>query len=315
MDTTSTPATARHGQPDLGNRNFFWGWFAAVNAGLVATAVLIGPVALWAPVIGIGGAFASLFFAKPLAIRAHGIRLVNRHAPASGADAELLQIVTNLSERAGLPAVPAVGVYDSPDLNAFATGARQTDALVAFSSELVATMPPEHIRAVAAHELAHIANRDMIGMVMLQGIINAVVLAVIAPITLLRFANIFSSRFSWAFHFALLFLKVVVAGALTFLGSLVVKGYSRQREFRADATAARWVGAGPMAAALRALGVDQAAIPQAQLGYAALKIAGRSPYGEFFSTHPDLGCRIAALDALASPEPGGATTAPVATRA
>lgn len=279
----------------LDNRNFFWVWFVAVNATLLVATLWVGVIGLLAPLIGFAGAFLSLFFAKWLAIKAHGIRVIEPALFRSDAERELHVIVSDVSRRAGLETVPAVGVYASPDINAFATGATQSRSLVAFSSELLDELPPEQIRAVAAHEIAHIANRDMLAIVLLQGTINSIVLAVVAPLNLLRVANWFSDTFSWAIEAALWLAKVGIALALTFAGGLIVKAYSRRREFRADALAARLVGHEPMIAALTTIAKDDAAIPRGQLSYAAFKIAGRSPWGEFFSTHPTLERRVIAL--------------------
>lgn len=287
-------------QSRLDNRNFFWAWFFAVNATLLVATLWVGVIGLLAPLIGFAGAFLSLFFAKWLAVKAHGIRMIEPALFRSDAERELHAIVSDVSQRAGLATVPAIGVYDSPDINAFATGATPSRSLVAFSSELLGALPPEEIRAVAAHEIAHIANRDMLAIVLLQGAINSIVLAVVAPLNLLRVANWFSDTFSWAIEAALWLAKVAIALALTFVGGLIVKSYSRRREFRADALAARLIGHEAMIAALTTIAKDDAAIPRGQLGYAAFKIAGRSPWGEFFSTHPTLERRVATLRASAA---------------
>ncbi len=282
-------------QTRLDNRNFFWVWFVAVNATLLVAALWVVAIGLLAPLIGLAGAFLSLFFAKWLAIKAHGIRVIEPALFRSDAERELHAIVSDVATRAGLETVPAVGVYDSPDVNAFATGASQSRSLVAFSSQLLAKLTPAEITAVVAHEVAHIANRDMLAIVLLQGAINSIVLAVVAPLNLFRVANLFSDRFSLGAEVCLWLAKTAVALALTFVGGLMVKAFSRRREFRADALAARIVGHDAMIGALTAIAKDDAAIPRGQLGYAAFKIAGRSPWGEFFSTHPTLERRVVAL--------------------
>lgn len=279
----------------LDNRNFFWAWFIAVNATLLVATLWVGVVGLLAPLIGFAGAFASLFAARWLAIKAHGIRLIEPALFRSDAERELYEMVGDVARRAGLATVPAIGVYSSPDMNAFATGASQSRSMVAFSSKLLEELPAAEIRAVAAHEVAHIANRDMLAIVLLQGAINSIVLAVVAPLNFLRFANLFSEKFSWGTELCLWLAKTAVALALTFVGSLMVKAYSRKREYRADALAARLVGHDAMIRALTSIARDDAIIPRQQLSYAAFKIAGRSPWGEFFSTHPTLERRVVAL--------------------
>ncbi len=284
-------------QSRLDNRNFFWVWFVAVNATLLVATLWVGAVGLFAPVIGFAGAFLSLFLAKWLAIKAHDIRVIEPALFRSRAEEKLHAIVSDMAHRAGLETAPAVGVYDSPDVNAFATGASPSRSLVAFSSELLDKLTPDEIGAVAAHEIAHIANRDMLAIVLLQGAINSIILAIVAPLNLLRVANWFSDRFSLATEVCIWLAKTAIALALTFGGSLIVKAFSRRREFRADALAARLVGHDAMIGALTAIAKDDAAIPRTQLGYAAFKIAGRSPWGEFFSTHPTLERRVVALRA------------------
>ncbi|QNN65472.1 M48 family metalloprotease [Sphingomonas rhizophila] len=273
-------------------------WFVAVNATLLIGIIWVGAVGLFAPVIGIGGAFLSLLFAKALAIRAHGIKLIEPMNPRSGAERELLDMITDLAGRAGLEHVPAVGVYASPDLNAFATGTNQKGSLVAFTDRLLEELPAEEIRAVAAHEIAHIANRDMLAMVLLQGAINSIIIAIVVPISFMRFFVDSSDKYGVMLDGLLWLLKAALALVLTFLGSLLVKAFSRRRELRADALAARLCGSGSMIAALKSIDRDTAIIPRAQLGYAAFKIAGGSSWGEWFSTHPSMARRIANLDSL-----------------
>ncbi len=213
-------------QTRLDNRNFFWVWFVAVNATLLIAALWVGAIGLLAPLIGFAGAFLSLFFAKWLAIKAHGIRVIEPALFRSDAERDLHAIVSDVATRAGLGTVPAVGVYDSPDVNAFATGASQSRSLVAFSSQLLAKLTPTEIKAVAAHEVAHIANRDMLAIVLLQGAINSIVPAVVAPLNLFRVANMFSDRFSFGVEVCLWLAKTALALALTFVGGLMVKAFS-----------------------------------------------------------------------------------------
>jgi heat shock protein HtpX len=170
--------------------------------------------------------------------------------------------------------------------------------LVAFTDQLLEKMHPDEIRAVAAHEIAHIANQDMLAMVLLQGVVNSVVIAVVAPLNLARIVNLFSDDFNWILEALFWACKLAIAVVLTFLGSLMVKAFSRRRELRADALAASLCGSEPMIAALRRLDHDTAIIPKAQLGYAALKISGNSPLGEWLSTHPSIARRIAMLEQL-----------------
>ena len=288
----------------LTNKNFFWAWFLAVNATFLVLAIFL-PIAVAFPFIGIAGAIFSLFASKWLAMRAHRIQVIDPAAFRSGAEAELHAMVAELSARAGLPSTPEIGVYESPDMNAFATGASQSDSLVAFSTALIEKLPAHEVRAVAAHEVAHIANRDMLAIVLLQGVINSVALVCVAPLHLLKVMNWFSDRFSWAIEIVLTLAHVVVSAVVLFLGSLVTKAFSRAREFRADALAAHLVGSDHMADALETISREEPLIPREQLGYAAFKISGAPGIVEVLSTHPPVVKRIAALRAMALPEHPG----------
>ena len=175
----------------------FLKWFLLLNGGLVIGLVWTGPGALAIPFLGFAGALLSLMFCKWLAKRAHGVKVIDHRYPASNEEKHLYEMVAELATRAGLDCVPEVGVYDSPDINAFATGSSPSNALVAFSSSLLNKMDREQIQAVAAHEIAHIANRDMLGTVLLQGVINSIVLIATLPLNLLRVLNIFGDSFSW----------------------------------------------------------------------------------------------------------------------
>ncbi|MGL5452647.1 MAG: M48 family metalloprotease [Aeromonas sp.] len=274
----------------------FLRWFLLLNIGLVVGLVWTGPGALVIPFLGFAGALFSLVFCKWLAKRAHGVKVIDSRNPGSNQEKQLYEMVAELATRAGLPAVPEVGIYDSPDINAFATGSTPSNALIAFSSSLLDRMDRQHIQAVAAHEIGHIANKDMLGVVLLQGIINSIVLLATLPINLMRVMNIFGDNFSWFIEFTLWLVKTIAAILLTLLGGLVVKAFSRSREYRADAYAAVLLGKEPMMNALKVLDNDTTKIPLEQHGYAAFKISGRCGFSEFFSTHPPIGKRLIALD-------------------
>jgi heat shock protein HtpX len=290
-------------RPDLAelSNTTFLKWFVAVNLGVVLTTVWFLPGLIWAfPIIGVGGAFLSLLLSKWLAKRAHDIEVINPARFKSPAEEHLYRTVAELAGLAGLKRVPEVGVYDSPDVNAFATGGSRDSSLVAFSGALLRQLPPDQIRAVAAHEIGHVANRDMLAMVALQGVVNSIVLLFTFPLNFLRLVNLFSDSFSWVVEIVLWVIKTIAVFVLTLIGSLFVKAYSRRREYRADTFAARLVGPETMAAALTAIAGDETAIPRGQMAYATLKIAGRPAIFEWFSTHPSIDKRIAALKAGAS---------------
>jgi len=294
--------TANSAPPDLAtslkalSNIKFLRWFLLLIAGLMIGLIWSGPMAFIVPILGFSGALVSLIFAKWLAKRAHHITVIDPAQPATDAEQQLVAMVTELAKRADLQQVPEIGVYESSDMNAFATGASPKSALIAFSSGLLERMDTDQVRAVAAHELAHIANQDMLGIVLLQGVINSIVLLATLPLGFLRFANGLSRQPSAFYEVLLGFAKTVAALVLTFLGGLAVKAFSREREYRADAYAAVLLGKESMIGALRALETDTAAPPIQQLEYAAFKISGRTSVSEIFSTHPLIEKRIAALE-------------------
>lgn len=283
------------GLKSLSNAKFLK-WFFLLNGMLALGLIWTGPGMLMIPFFGFFGAILSLVFAKWLAKRAHNIKVIDPNNPASSEERQLFRTVADLAVRAGLKHVPEVGIYDSPDMNAFATGMKPSNALVAFSSGLLSNMERDQIQAVAAHEIAHIANRDMLGIVLLQGVINSIILFFTLPLNVLRLFNFFSKERSWLLETSLSLVKATIGILLTFLGSLVVKAFSRSREYRADAYAAVLLGKVPMMSALTALSTDTADIPVEQSAYAAFKVSGRISFSEFFSTHPPIEKRLAALD-------------------
>jgi heat shock protein HtpX len=275
----------------------FFKWFLIVNAGLLLTTVWLGGLCVFFPIIGTAGALLSLAFSRWLAIRSHNIVVIDPLNFKSDRDRKVYEVIADLAKRAQLPATPAVGIYESSEMNGFATGATQEGSLVAFSSALVETLPAEQFRAVAAHEIGHIACRDVLAMVMLQAMVNTVVLAATAPLRAVAFVTRQGDNPSVLWDFLITAARMIVAVVLTFFGSLGVKAFSRQREYRADAFAARLVGGTHMAAALRAVEHDDVKVPHGQAAYAALKFSGRSSLHEWLSTHPDITKRIAALEA------------------
>jgi heat shock protein HtpX len=246
---------------------------------------------------GMGGAFISLGLSRIMAKWMMGVKIV----PADTRDPELrelVQTVHELARAANLPAMPEVGVYDSPEINAFATGPTKARALVAVSSGLLRRMSPAEIRGVLGHEVAHIANGDMVTMTLIQGIVNAFVMflarAIAFALTMTRGqGEQRSSGPSLSYYVTQLVLEIV----FMILGSMVVAWFSRLREFRADAGGARLAGKESMIAALEGLKRNFGEIdPSSQPAIQAMKISNR-PGGwmKLFSTHPLLEDRIARL--------------------
>lgn len=290
------------------------GLFLAVNALVVVTISIILNVLGVKPYItaygldyqalmifcliwGMGGAFISLALSRVMAKWMMGVQVI----PPDTRDPELrevLQMVHELSRAAHLPAMPEVGIYESPEVNAFATGPTKSRSLVAVSSGLLHRMKREEIKGVIGHEVAHIANGDMVTMTLIQGVVNAFVMflaRVIAYALTMTRGNDGEERSGTPMSFYVV--QFVLEMVFMVLGSIVVAWFSRYREYRADAGGARLAGRGNMIQALEGLkrtfeDVDPSAQPAVQ----ALKISSR-PGGimKLFSTHPPLEERIERL--------------------
>lgn len=243
-----------------------------------------------AAVFGFGGSLISLLLSKKMALRSVGGVAIE--SPRNEMEHWLLETVKRQSQQAGI-GMPTVAIYDSPDMNAFATGAKRNDSLVAVSTGLLHNMTRDEAEAVLAHEVSHIANGDMVTMTLMQGVVNTFV------IFLSRFiANIVASRdsdeegqgSSMMVYFAVsMFLELV----LGFLASFITMWYSRHREFHADAGAAELVGKHKMIAALERLKMSYE--PQLEGSMMAFGINGKRTMTELLMSHPPLDKRIAAL--------------------
>ena len=240
---------------------------------------------------GFGGAMISLLMSRWMAKTAMGVQLVDGRSGHAELD-WLYQTVEQLSRKAGLP-MPEVGIYDSPEVNAFATGPSKRSSLVAVSSGLMRSMRREEIEGVLAHEVSHIGNGDMVTMTLIQGVVNAFSIffsRIIANII----RQLVDERIS-----GLVFLVATIVFDIVFsiLGMFVVAWFSRAREFRADAGAAVLSSRDNMIAALRRLQTNQALVDHSQPPLATMKISGGKGKGlwALAATHPPLEERIAAL--------------------
>ena len=260
-----------------------------VNRYLTANGLNLGSLLGFALVMGFGGAIISLLISKPMAKWSAGVRIINQ--PQNADEAWIVETVRELSDKAGI-GMPEVGVFDG-EPNAFATGAFKNSALVAVSTGLLVGMTREEIEAVIGHEIAHVANGDMVTMTLIQGVMNTFVVFLSRVIgyavdSFLRKNDERSSGPGIGYMITTLVLDIV----LGFAASMVVAWFSRHREFRADAGSAQLLGRRqPMINALARLGGMQAGeLPKS---VAAFGIAGGM--GQLFSTHPPLEERIAAL--------------------
>lgn len=262
-----------------------------VNRFLTANGLNIGMLLAFAAVIGFGGAFISLLMSKTMAKWSTGAQVIE--SPSSSTEVWLLDTVARLAERAGLP-MPEVAIYEG-EPNAFATGATKNNSLVAVSTGLLQSMTREEAEAVLAHEVAHIANGDMVTLTLIQGVVNTFVVFLsrivgYAVDSFLR-RNDEESSGPGIGYMVTSFICEIVFGLLA---SIIVAWFSRQREFRADAGAARLMGTPlPMQNALRRLGnLHTEPLPQ---NMAASGIAGGNSVMALFASHPPLEERIAAL--------------------
>ena len=240
---------------------------------------------------GFGGAMISLLMSRWMAKMAMGVQLVDGRTGQAELD-WLHQTVASLARKANLP-MPEVGIYDSAEVNAFATGPSKRSSLVAVSSGLMRSMRREEIEGVLAHELSHVQNGDMVTMTLIQGVVNAFSIffsRVIANIV----RQLVDERIS-----GLVFLVTTLVFDIVFsvLGMMVVAWFSRAREFRADAGAAVLSSRNNMIAALQRLQANQSLVDQSQPQLATMKINGRRLSGLrlLMATHPPLEERIAAL--------------------
>jgi heat shock protein HtpX len=239
------------------------------------------------------GAFISLLISRFMAKQAMGVKLVDGRTGQEELD-WLYRTVEKLTQQANLP-MPEVGFYESPEVNAFATGPSKNRSLVAVSSGLLRSMRREEVEGVLAHEVAHIANGDMVTMTLLQGIINAFVIFLARLIVMALRSG---SRDDRGYSMGDFFLVQALQMVLGILGSLVTAWFSRQREFRADYGGAQLAGRPHMLAALRRLAANKELVDTSHAQLATFKISGGRSFLALLSTHPPLEDRIAALEHL-----------------
>lgn len=238
---------------------------------------------------GMGGAFISLLLSRFMAKMAMGVKLVNGQSGQAELD-WLYRTVETLTRRANLP-MPEVGIYESPEVNAFATGPSKKRSLVAVSTGLFRSMTHEEIEGVLAHEVTHIENGDMVTLTLIQGVVNAFVLffsRIVANIV----RQMVDEKIS---HLVFFITSIVFDIAFGILGSIVVAWFSRAREFRADAGGAALAGRSNMIGALQRLAQNKELVDTSQPAYATMKINGTKGFMSLFSTHPPLEERIRAL--------------------
>lgn len=242
---------------------------------------------VYSAVIGFTGSIISLLMSKTIAKRSVGAEVITQ--PHNETEAWLLQTVQNQAAQWNLK-TPEVAIYHSPEPNAFATGASKNNSLVAVSTGLLDHMTRDEVEAVLAHEMAHVGNGDMVTLTLIQGVVNTFVVF-LARVVSGMVARNDNGEMSQGTYFLVSMVLQVVFG---FLASFIVMWFSRQREYRADAGAARLVGAPKMIAALQRLKGNASDLPKEM---AAMGIASEAR-DSLLSTHPTLDNRIARLKQL-----------------
>ena len=253
-------------------------------------------LALFCLVWGMTGSIISLLISKFIAKIAMGVVIIQPKT-ATRDEKFLVDIVSSLSRKAGLPVIPEIGIYHSPELNAFATGPSKRHALVAVSSGLLANMNEQEMTGVLGHEITHIANGDMVTMTLIQGVVNAFamflsrIIAFAISTTMAR-SEERDGNMSYGVYYVCTFIFDLL---FTILGSLLVAAFSRWREYRADKGGARLAGKDSMIAALQRLQHGVEVSDDRAPSLAALKISHPASWLEWFSSHPPLEKRIARL--------------------
>lgn len=257
---------------------------------LTANGLDLTQLLIFSALIGFTGSIISLLISKWMAKRSTGARVIDPQSPANPREAWLLDTVHQLADRAGIGR-PEVAIYDGAP-NAFATGAFRNDALVAVSTGLLESMTEEEVAAVLGHEIAHVANGDMITLTLIQGVVNTFVIFMARVVGYFVDKVVFKNERDVGFGY---YITVIVAEiAFGILASLIVAWFSRQREYRADAGSASLLGSRePMIRALARLGgVEPGELPKAFQNFG---ISGGGAVSAMFASHPPIEARIHAL--------------------
>lgn len=266
-----------------------------VNHYLTAAGINYPSLMVFCLVWGFVGSGISLLLSKFMAKTMMKVQIVDDR----GQYGELVRKVHTLARQAGLTKMPEVGVYPSAEVNAFATGPSKKNSLVAVSSGLLQQMDADEVEGVLAHEVAHIANGDMVTMALIQGVVNAFVMF-FARIAAFAISQVMQGdrdddrpvQMGFMYHIIVMVCEVL----FSFLGMFIVAYFSRIREFRADKGAAQYAGKQKMIAALKRLQQKFEMVDDSQESFNAMKISSRKGFMNFLSTHPSLEDRIARLE-------------------
>lgn len=243
-------------------------------------------------VFGFGGSFISLAMSKWMAKRSTGARVIE--SPSNSTEIWLVATVERLARQAGIT-TPEVAIFDSPQPNAFATGARRNNALVAVSTGLLKSMRQDEVEAVLAHEVSHVANGDMVTLTLVQGVVNTFVIFLSRIVGHIIDRVVLKNERGYGIGY---FVSVMIAQlVLGILASTIVMWVSRQREYRADAGAAKLSGKQPMINALRRLQQDRPTdLPESLAAFGISGGPGKGFLSKLFLSHPPIDERIDALE-------------------
>jgi heat shock protein HtpX len=260
-----------------------------VNRWLTANGINFGMLLVFSLIVGFAGSFISLLLSKTMAKFGAGVTVIDN--PQTADEQWLVSTVRQLADKAGI-GMPEVGIFDGAP-NAFATGAFKNSSLVAVSTGLLESMTRDEVEAVLGHEVAHVANGDMVTLTLIQGVVNTFVIFFARVVGYFVDKAIFRSERTGPGFMITVFVCEIVFGILA---SMIVAWFSRQREFRADAGSAGLLGTPrPMVSALRRLGgLEPGHLPQTFQAHGIAE--GHNKFLGLFASHPPIEMRIAALE-------------------
>jgi len=268
----------------------------SIEGGNGALGINYTTLMIFSLVIGFGGSFISLAMSRWMAKKMMKVKVLDPDGQLSATERAVVEKVHRFSRAAGLMHMPEVGIYQSNEVNAFATGPSKKKSLVCVSVGLLNNMDNDSVEGVIAHEVAHVANGDMVTMTLLQGIVNTFVVF-FSRIVAIIVSRLVKSEMQFIVRFATIIICQIL---FSILGSIVVSAYSRHREFHADRGGADLAGSDKMAHALRSLKahVNRATVKDRTDDSAiqTMKISGKGNMMKLFSSHPDLDDRIARLE-------------------
>jgi heat shock protein HtpX len=250
---------------------------------------------IWAALFGFGGAFISLAISKWMAKQAMGVQVIEQ--PRTSTEAWLVDTVRRQAQAVGI-GMPEVGIFDSPEPNAFATGPNRNNALVAVSTGLLQRMNQNEVEAVLGHEISHVANGDMVTLTLIQGVLNTFVIFLSRIIGNIVDRTVFRSEDGRGPAY---FISVIASQiVLGILASMIVAWFSRYREYRADRGGATLASPQKMISALERLKVTSQPLPSQFAAFGISEGDGPRSWQRLFLSHPPLDERIAALKRISA---------------